>query len=164
MRCIIGIDPGLEGGIAIISHDGVGLHQMPKISYKSGKKNKRELDEAALVRLFTDIAMLRPRPLILLEKVASRPGQGVSSMFSFGAGWGLIRGIMAGMGLAYELVTPQQWKKVAMEGQTPGSEALVASRLWPETVFRPKGCRVHHMGLVDAALIAEYGRRRAQPI
>jgi crossover junction endodeoxyribonuclease RuvC len=116
----------------------------------------REIDENRIVDL---LAEFRPER-VYVEKVHAMPKQGVCSMFTFGTGWGIIRGILAGRRIPYILVTPQQWQKVVLAGQTRGSEYLVASRLWPTHDFRASPrCKVAHSGMVDAALLAEYGRR-----
>jgi hypothetical protein len=91
---------------------------------------------------------------VFIEAVASRPGQSVVGMFSFGAGWGLVRGICAGLGLPYELVRPQEWQGEVLKGQPKGSEYLVASRRCPNADWRVSDRFVNaHSGLVDAALI-----------
>ncbi|MFH1022109.1 MAG: Holliday junction endonuclease [Planctomycetota bacterium] len=153
MSHIIGIDPGLDGGLAAITPEGLELAVMPVVAVGP----KREIDERALVEW---IFWHRPGS-IFIERVQAMPRQGVVSMFSFGTGWGLVRGICAGLSLPYELVRPQEWQKAMLEGQPKGSEYLVASRLWPNAEWRAtERARNPHGGLVDAALIAEYGRRR----
>jgi crossover junction endodeoxyribonuclease RuvC len=157
----IGIDPGLSGGIAIIGggpmSSELALHPMPAVTIKGYRKNRHEIDEQAVVSLLTNA-----RPChVFLERVHAMPKQGVTSMFTFGAGWGLIRGILAGLGIPYELVSPQEWQKAMLAGQPKGSEFLVASRLWPNADFKatPR-CKNPHEGLVDAVLLAEFGRRK----
>ena len=60
-------------------------------------------------------------------------------------------------------VRPQEWQRVMLAGQPAGSEYLVAARLWPQAEWRvSERSRKPHGGLVDAALIAEYGRRRSR--
>jgi len=153
----IGIDPGLKGGLAVIDGSLIAdLRIMPAV--KVG--NKKQLDERQLVHLFkgwksgTEITTY-------IELVGSRPGQGVTSMFNFGLGWGIVRGILSGLSISYELVRPQAWKKVMLAGMPKGSEYQVASRLWPDQSWMatPR-CTTAHDGMIDAALIAEYGRRR----
>ena len=153
MTRIIGIDPGLDGGLAALDGEGLELQVMPVVA--AGRR--REIDEQALVDW-----LLAHRPAhVFIERVQAMPRQGVVSMFSFGAGWGLVRGICAGLGLSYELVRPQEWQKTMLAGQPKGSEYLVASRLWPSAEWRAsERAQKPHDGLVDAALIAEHGRRR----
>lgn len=152
---IIGVDPGLDGGFAALTDGGVVLRVMPTLAVGT----KRAIDEQALVHLFLDF---QPgQTMVFLESVGARPGQGVTSMFSFGLGFGVIRGVLAGLGFPYELVRPQEWQREMLTGQPKGSEYATASRLWPNTSWTatPR-CSRPHSGLVDAALIAEYGRRR----
>ena len=153
MRTIIGIDPGLDGGLAAITAEGLDLAVMPVAA--AGKR--REIDEQAVVSW-----LLCRRPAhVFIERVQAMPRQGVVSMFSFGAGWGLVRGICAGLALPYELVRPQEWQRAMLAGQPKGSEYLVASRLWPNAEWRASERATRpHSGLVDAALLAEHGRRR----
>jgi len=149
---ILGIDPGLSGGLAWENLGFLKLRTMPTV--KVGKGN--QIDEQALI-----VMLKEDRPdHAWIELVHAMPKQGVCSMFTFGCGWGLVRGILAGMGIPYSLVSPQGWQKVMLAGQPRGSEYLVASRIWPGQDFRAsERCKVQHEGLVDAALICEYGRR-----
>ncbi len=156
---IIGIDPGLTGGLAMIRPHEIALKIMPTV--KVGKRN--QIDEKAVVdwlRPFVGKPFVGKPVRIYIELVHAMPKQGVVSMFTFGTGWGLVRGICTGLGLSYELVRPQEWKKTVLIGQPKGSEYLVASRLWPNVEWlASKRCKKPHDGLVHAALIAEYGRR-----
>lgn len=148
---IIGIDPGLTGGIAVLK--GSDEFSMPMPTVKAGKKS--QIDETSVRKFLSTCFCARA----YVEKVGGMPKQGVASVFTFGAGWGLVRGILCGLGISYELVTPQRWQKEILGGQ-PNSQYLVASRLWPEFDFRATNrCRKPHSGMVDAMLIAEYGRR-----
>ena len=50
---IIGIDPGLSGGIAVLENNKVlNMFDMPVMS--EGKKNKRQLNSAQLVSLIKE--------------------------------------------------------------------------------------------------------------
>lgn len=151
----LGIDPGLEGGLAAVSPAGLELAVMPVVQVG----RKRQIDEQ---RLCTSLRSLPAADVhVWIEAVQAMPKQGVVAMFTFGTGWGLVRGICAGLGLRYELVRPQEWQRALLLGQPAGAEYLVASRLWPGTSFRASSqSKKPHSGLVDAALIAEYGRRR----
>jgi len=157
----VGCDPGLDGGIAIQCEDGDKdkwwdmVKPMPTTSV--GKK--REIDEQAIIE-FLDFDHV-DEILVTIEKVHAMPKQGVTSMFNFGLGYGLLRGICSGLGIPYQLVTPQAWKKVMLAGYAKGSEYQVASHLWPDVDFRATArCRKAHSGKVDAALICEFGRRK----
>jgi crossover junction endodeoxyribonuclease RuvC len=148
----IGIDPGLEGAIAVLSQKGeyVALFDMPLLP--SGKK--RRVDGATLKTLLAAYAHYAP---IWIEQVAAHPGQGVTSMFNFGYSAGIIEGIVNGIGgLPYDFVTPQAWKRRAsLINQDKGAALTVAKRLFPEAELTLK----KHVGRADALLIAKFGER-----
>jgi crossover junction endodeoxyribonuclease RuvC len=46
-----------------------------------------------------------------IEFAAARPGQGVTSMFTYGCAYGGLKMALAACGVPYTVVTPQRWKK-----------------------------------------------------
>lgn len=155
---IIGIDPGLSGAIATINLKGKPLRIMLMPVVKVGKR--RQLDEQA-IREFFERRILSIEH-IFIEKVHSMPGQGVVSTFTFGTGWGILRGLCAGLHLPYTLVAPTTWKR-SMCRDVPkgkGASVLIAKRLWPNINLKPTPrSKKDNNGLADAICIAEYGRR-----
>ena len=107
---IIGIDPGLSGAIAILEDSKIKeLFDMPVMP--DGKKNKRQLNSALLVKLIKDNIQNLEDTVVVVEQVNAMPGQGVTSMFNFGQTFGAIKGICAALGLPIFLVRPAKWKK-----------------------------------------------------
>ena len=107
---IIGIDPGLNGAIAILEDNKVKtMFEMPVMS--EGKKNKRQLNSAQLVKLIKDNIDNIEETVIIVEQVNAMPGQGVTSMFNFGQTFGAIKGICAALSLPIFFVRPAKWKK-----------------------------------------------------
>ena len=107
---IIGIDPGLSGAIAILENNKVlHLFDMPVMS--EGKKNKRQLNSAQLVKLLKDNIEDKDDSCVVVEQVNAMPGQGVTSMFNFGQTFGAIKGICAALGFPIFFVRPSKWKK-----------------------------------------------------
>ena len=107
---IIGIDPGLSGGIAILEDNKIKkLFDMPVMP--DGKKNKRQLNSALLVKLIKDNIENLEKTVMIVEQVNAMPGQGVTSMFNFGQTFGAIKGICAALGLPIFFVRPAKWKK-----------------------------------------------------
>mgnify|MGYP000551269370 CR=1 FL=1 len=107
---IIGIDPGLSGGIAILENNKVKtLFDMPVMP--EGKKNKRQLNSAQLAKLIKDSLKGYAEFSVVVEQVNAMPGQGVTSMFNFGQTFGAIKGICAALGLPIFFVRPSKWKK-----------------------------------------------------
>lgn len=158
---ILGIDPGLDGGIALLTKKGsLLLEVMPTLGIA-----RREVDGAALAALVS--AWIPDHAY--LEKVGSRPGQGVRSMFSFGLGVGVVKGVLGALGIPFTEVLPREWQSVVCKGYGSGGDpkgvALIRARqLWPKESFlaTPRS-RKPHGGLVDAACLAEYGQRIWQP-
>ena len=107
---IIGIDPGLSGAIAILENNRVlKIFDMPVMS--EGKKNKRQLNSAQLVKLLSDYISDKDEVSVVVEQVNAMPGQGVTSMFNFGQTFGAIKGICAALELPIFFVRPSKWKK-----------------------------------------------------
>jgi crossover junction endodeoxyribonuclease RuvC len=103
---IIGIDPGLSGGIAVIENGRiVETHRIPVVKF-GGKKvmDSRGLREILIERDYAS--------RVVIEKVHAMPGQGVTSMFTFGFGAGVIEGVLAGITMPFEYVTPQKWQSI----------------------------------------------------
>ena len=95
---VIGIDPGLSGGIAILQEKRVlGLFDMPVMS--EGKKNKRQLNSAQLVNILKENIETKDEIAVVVEQVNAMPGQGVTSMFNFGQTFGAIKGVCAALKL-----------------------------------------------------------------
>ncbi len=107
---IIGIDPGLTGAIAIMENNKVlSMFDMPVMS--DGKKNKRQLNSAQLVKILNDNILKNEEISVVVEQVNAMPGQGVTSMFNFGQTFGAIKGVCAALGLPIFFVRPSKWKK-----------------------------------------------------
>ncbi|QXE86000.1 hypothetical protein KP003_16795 [Geomonas nitrogeniifigens] len=154
---IIGIDPGQTGAVAILINGVcVNVFDTPTEQVKKGKGSKTEYlpsEMAEILRIHN-----KPGVHCFIEKVGAMPGQGVTSMFNFGKGFGLWLGILAALQIPYTLVTPQAWKKMLMQGIGDKDAARGrAQQLHPEVTDWLK--RKKDIGRADALLIAEYGRR-----
>ena len=107
---IIGIDPGLSGGIAILDDLKIfDVYDMPVMS--EGKKNKNQLNSAQLVNIIKKNIIPSGDTFLIVEQVSAMPGQGVTSMFNFGQTFGSIKGICAALNLPIFFVRPAKWKK-----------------------------------------------------
>ena len=161
---IIGIDPGLDGALCYLGNDmNILFFDVPTLEIRSGKKKKREYNVNAMANIFyrlPDDTVNDQSIIIVLEKIHSMPGQGVRSMFSMGEGFGIWKGLVAGLGMRLELVTPQAWKKEMMDGSGKDKDASrqKAIQLFPKIADNLSRKKDH--GRADALLIAEYGRRK----
>src|SRR5664280_3568104 len=118
--CILGVDPGLGGAIAFYfpAQGAISVEDMPVVG--------GDVDAATLA---ARIAQMRP-DVAIVEHVASRPGQGVASVFKFGCGFGMVRGVIAASGVPLHLVSPAKWKRsYGLDADKEKSRAL-ALRHW----------------------------------
>ena len=146
--CILGVDPGLSGAVAFYFpvQGVVSVEDMPVAA--------GDVDAATLA---ARIAQMRP-DIAIVEQVASRPGQGVASVFKFGSGYGIVRGVIAAAGVPLHLVSPARWKRAyGLDADKEKSRAL-ALRFWPTRADLFGRKRDH--GRAEAALIARYGAER----
>lgn len=167
---VVGIDPGLDGGIARMTLDRgvVDAIPMPITKTKKGKKTKRDLDATRIANyLSTNRAVIY---MCVLEQVHAMPKQGVTSMFSFGMGYGTLIGILAALKIPVTFVPPTTWKKVILVGTDRDKKAAIeyckvryAPSHYPGLALIPKGCRTYHDGIADALCLAEYARKQLLP-
>ncbi len=151
---VIGIDPGNSGGIAVIpgperEWETPWAEQIPLCG--------KEIDGHQLAERLQDIGP----GIVIIEKAQAMPGQGVTSMFNYGRGFGLILGVLEGLGIPYRLVTPQAWKNRVLAG-TPKDKSAAANyvrKAYPTINLTPGKKQKPHDGMADAACIADYGWR-----
>ena len=151
---IIGIDPGLSGAIAILEDNKViELFDMPVMS--DGKKNKRQLNSAHLVKLIRDNIKDSQDITMVVEQVNAMPGQGVTSMFNFGQSFGAIKGICAALGLPIFFVRPAKWKKhFELINSSKDASRTKAIEMYPK--ISDKLSKKKDVNKSDAILIARY--------
>jgi len=149
---IMGVDPGLGGAVALID-DEMGLtvvQDVPVIRLGTG----RVIVEALLCEM---IRNLDPHHAFV-ERVHAMPKQGVTSSFTFGMVYGLIRGVLSGLGVPTTLVTPNEWKRAMRMGADKREARIIAGRLFPLNI--KDFARVRDDGRAEAVLLAYYGMTR----
>ena len=146
---LISLDPGLSGAIAILHNGTITAHPLPI----AGKA----LDLGALAAAIRDASP----ELAVIEKVGAMPGQGVSSTFKFGQGYGSLLGLCAALDIPVELVTPQRWKGSVLAGTPKDKDAAVAycRRAFPNVELIQPQCRKAHDGVADALCLLQFGLR-----
>ena len=153
---IIGIDPGLSGGIAILDDLKIcDIFDMPIMS--EGKKNKNQLNSAQLVNLITEHILKKDETFVIVEQVSAMPGQGVTSMFNFGQTFGSIKGICAALGLPIFYVRPAKWKKhFELINSSKDASRTKVIEMYP--AISPRLTKKKDVNKADAILIARYFR------
>jgi crossover junction endodeoxyribonuclease RuvC len=149
---ILGIDPGLSGGFALVGATGT-LYQ----AYPTPVTKKGELDLREIVSRLADQNISHA----YVEFVTSRPRQ--AGQFQFGINTGAIHGILAALDIPMTLVTSAKWKsqygikrqhdETYAEKKTEARQ--IAMQRFPEHAHLFK--RVKDDGPAEAALIALYG-------
>jgi hypothetical protein len=161
-RYILGIDPGIGGGIAVLEEDGTLRSAQPMPVIGSGR-SRDQYDTTALREDLVGAVH------VFFERLQPMPGRfGASANFGLGRACALIEGICVGAQVPYTMVHPNTWQKVMLEG-TPGEDTkqraiMVAKRLFPGVCLRrTERAKKDDDGIADALLIAEYGRRLLKP-
>ncbi len=142
---IIGIDPGMSGGIATVNIEtGItGAIKMPE--------TPRDIWDALGGWVHFPAGYVRAA----IEKVHSMPKQGVTSSFTFGKGYGALLMALIAANIPFVDVTPQKWQKSlsCMTGGDKNVSKARAQQLFPTL-------KITH-AVADALLIAEW--LRTQP-
>ena len=142
---ILAIDPGVNGAFAVLGGEGevVDMGELPRFA--------KFLNGVELAVIFG----LHKPELAVIEKVASRPGQGVSSVFTFGCAYGVCIGVASGLDVPVSFVTPGRWKThFRLTGKPKDASRELAIRLYPGAA-RSLGLKKHH-GRADALLLARF--------
>ena len=157
---ILGIDPGLDGAAVLLAGDDLPrFFDTPTLNVGKGKVVRRVYAEQEMARTIRGVVAEFRGLTAVLEQVHSMPGQGVRSVFTFGTGYGLWLGILSALEVPFQIVTPQRWKGMLMDGQGKEKDAsrLRAMQLFPSV--SASLARKKDVDRADALLIAEYGRR-----
>ena len=152
---ILGIDPGLSGGLSLLEIAGGTMLSLAAVPMPTVSLNKKgEIDLAALGALLTEW-----RPSVCsIEEQQAMPRQGVSSTFRTGYNYGLLRGFIHARGIPINPVRPATWKASIGVPSDKSAARAIASRIFP--AHSHLWAKVKDDGLAEAALIALYGSRR----
>lgn len=146
MGAIVGIDPGLSGAIVTVTGREVAYHDMPTVEVRG----RRHVDAYQLRGILNSIEA----DMVVLEHVQGVQGTGATSAFSFGRGFGVVEGVLAGLEKPTTLVRPQVWTKALGVSSDKGEHRRAAMRIWPR--FASMFARVKDDGRADAALLCHW--------
>ena len=178
----MGVDPGLDGAVVIIDYMTgliLSFRKFPvldKIVKNTRKppKNSKNPPKATRVERFYDhrafshsLAVAPGHDVVAyVEKVHSMRGEGSSSAFKFGTGYGMILGALSAFNIevfdAHPLSwTPRMWEPIPLKlrdnltSKQKSKYAFESMRDQHGLCFDKPG-----EGVMDAYLIAEFGRQR----
>lgn len=143
-RAYLGCDPGLSGGLTII-----GTNVLSPTAFKMPDTERDIWDLMYSLKEWEGIPVVAA-----IEKVHSMPGQGVSSSFKFGMGYGALRMAVVAANIPFRDVRPQEWQKAlgCLTGGDKNVSKSMAQQLFPNQKW------TH--ATADSALIAEWLRRK----
>lgn len=146
-KIIIAVDPGKNGGLAVINGKSVLTRKMPE--------TPKDLFD--FLKKFAKMDVV-----CVLETVGGMPGQGGKAMFTFGVGYGYIVMALLALEIKTYPITPQRWQKEFSLGTTKSGGNLTTTQ-W-KNVLKAKAQQLFPKEKVllwnsDALLIAEFGVR-----
>lgn len=167
MIAFIGIDVGKGGAVCLLTSDGT-TSCMVTPTLPDG-----DIDSRFLYEHVRSLSREYEIKMVVIEKVHAIFGAGAKSTFEFGRSAGIVESIVCALGLPFTMVPPKVWQKEMWSGvdkvmkpnksvDTKATSLVAAKRLFPNSVLtdtgKPKSKKAHD-GIVDAILLAEYGRR-----
>jgi crossover junction endodeoxyribonuclease RuvC len=147
-KAFVGVDPGLSGAWAAIDAHGNFLGCGDMIA--QGKI----IDTSAVWSAIKCATDGRDREFAI-ELVHAMPGQGVTSMFTFGAAFMAAVAIAQRSGDPTHMIAPRAWKKSLGLTADKAESLAMARKSWPGAPL----ARIKDGGRAEALLIAEWLRR-----
>ena len=149
MTIYLGIDPGKEGGWAVVDHKGAALVAGP-LPYIG-----RELDPISF------LATLKPLgiDICVTEKPMPVKGSGTTTAFTTGKNYGIILCVLSFLEARREEVSPSVWKKAKNLSADKQASVELALKLFPDqrsVLLGPRGGGQD--GIAEALLIADWRR------
>ena len=157
-RYYMGIDPGLDGAIALLHladrsspvPTTLKIFDLPTLTVTKNKRNYRVLDMDAL-RMWLDLHAPDVTHA-LIEKPHAMPKQGIASAFSFGYTCGVVEMAVASAQIPRRTIDPAVWKKSMGLSANKDETRRKASEVFPgfSSLWAKKG----QDGRAEAALLA----------
>jgi crossover junction endodeoxyribonuclease RuvC len=157
---LLGIDPGIHGGLAIVEIiDGAAPKLIDAIDVPTVGTGAKERVNVLLIQEW----LLRYGPTFaFIERGQAMPRQGASSGYKYGRSVGSIEAAITLCGIALEIIEPSMWKRFfRLPGKNKEAARQKAIALFP-TAHQVFARRKNHQR-AEAALIALYGLRTLQP-
>lgn len=140
----IGIDPGAKGALALVSENQAEVFPFDPDFYIQRLRETREHE-----------------CICCIEAVHSITGQGIASSFKFGQTYGWLLGMLDAIGIPYQPITPQKWKKEFGLTSDKAQSVEVCRRLYPDVgLKRTERSKKDDDNLAEALLLATYAKRK----
>jgi crossover junction endodeoxyribonuclease RuvC len=152
---ILGIDPGICGGLAIVvvDADGAAPRLIDAIDIPVAGVGAKERVDVLAIRSW--IVQHAPQHA-LIERAQAMPKQGASSGFKYGRSVGSIEAVITCCAVPLTIIEPTAWKKFrGLRGGDKETSRQRALQLFP--AVHALLARKKDHGRAEAALIALYG-------
>jgi len=152
---IMGIDPGISGAICLLNTKTKEqkVYDMPLYTVTLKSKKKRKKVDGVGVK---QICLMHRIKKCFIEEVGGMPGQGGMTSFNFGHAYGSVLGVLDALGIVYDTIRPQVWKKYYSLAKDKSASISLASEL--STNGSKDWWLKKHDGRAEAFLIANYGK------
>lgn len=151
---IMAFDPGISGGYAILANkELICRGKMPIDKNLKNKKSTINLEEVI------NLIKTHKPDVVVLERQAPRPGEGISSSWTSGYNFGLLFALASIFVKNVALVSPRSWATKLHDPNStlekPKEKSLeIAKKLFPKEDFlATQRSSKPHEGIIDALLI-----------
>lgn len=154
LRVTFGIDPGLSGAVvALVDGEPWRILDMPVLT----RGDWKEVHAQTLSGFLRGIRANHPGAYFsaCLERVGARPGDGGTSAFRFGEGFGKVKAVLECLDIPYVMPVPAQWKRYyGLLGKEKDESRLLALARFPSAATDLARKKDH--GRAEALLLALY--------
>lgn len=156
---ILGVDPGVNGAVAILDAAGELLEVFDMPALSDGAKGR----QAVNAPLLASLVFKSHATQAFCELVGPRPKEGAVGAFGFGRSRGVVEGVCGAAGVPVVMLAPPVWKRAA--AIPPGAENKDLARAraiarWPAKA--DLFTRKKDVDRAEAALIALAGVERGK--
>jgi hypothetical protein len=109
----------------------LGAYTVERICGPQSRSTILEMFESAKSTSLRRILVTNPIKHVVIERVAARPGHGVSSLFRFGHSAGAIYGLIVGLQLPCSYLLPRRRQHAAGVGPSSDAARQRAAQLYP---------------------------------
>ena len=161
----IGIDNGANGAIVVIDgrRNPTAVVPMPTIDVGVTRKGKRGTKRLLDMRSCLEVFLAAKNAadgdcFAVLEYAQVFPGEGRSTAFTAGRGYGALEMALVALSIPYAIVRPRAWQKAVLTGvegaDTKAKSVLKCQREFPTIDLTPGRKRKPMDGVADAACMA----------
>jgi crossover junction endodeoxyribonuclease RuvC len=158
---VLGIDPGLDGAVAFLSHNRMpDVFDLPTQAIEGGGSIRRRIDARGLRKLIRDHCPATEPVMVVIESLSAgqRPGSDrTSSAQSVGSQYrtrGALEATLELLGLFPREVHAMTWKRWYGIGKDKKDSLQVARELYPSLMDALRTKSTHNRG--EALLIARW--------